>query len=272
MTACLLVAGAASAGSRSRRRRTATLRGQAPSSSPARRIPRIWIRRSSPTAKRSGSRSRCSKGLVELGPARRRSCRRSRRSWKLAKGGKVWTFNLRKGVKFHDGTPLNAAAVCANFNRWYNFSGPFQDAVGDVLLPGDLRRVQEERGRDLSAPLFRSCTREGRDTDRRQAGRAVGSVLPVARDPVVRDAEPDGDEEVRRRPGHAPDGAFRATGSYAFQHPTGTGPFKFQSWHDRPEGRARPERELLGPEGEAGQDHHPADLGQHGARPGAADG
>ena len=25
-------------------------------------------------------------------------------------------------------------------------------------------------------------------------------------------------------------GAFRATGSYAFQHPTGTGPFKFSSW------------------------------------------
>ena len=25
-------------------------------------------------------------------------------------------------------------------------------------------------------------------------------------------------------------GAFRATGTYAFQHPTGTGPFKFSSW------------------------------------------
>ena len=42
-------------------------------------------------------------------------------SWKTTDGGKVWTFHLRHGVKFHDGTPFNAAAVCYNFNRWYNF-------------------------------------------------------------------------------------------------------------------------------------------------------
>ncbi len=47
-------------------------------------------------------------------------------SWKTSGGGKVWTFNLRHGVKFHDGTPFNAAAVCYNFNRWYNFKGAFQ--------------------------------------------------------------------------------------------------------------------------------------------------
>src|SRR6266700_1807614 len=45
-----------------------------------------------------------------------------------SRNGKDWTFNLRHGVKFHDNTPFNAAAVCANFNRQYNFRGPFQDA------------------------------------------------------------------------------------------------------------------------------------------------
>ena len=46
-------------------------------------------------------------------------------SWKASSGGKVWTFKLRKGVRFQDGTPFNAKAVCANFNRWYNFTGAF---------------------------------------------------------------------------------------------------------------------------------------------------
>ena len=38
-------------------------------------------------------------------------------SWEASKDAKTFTFHLRPGVKFHDGTPLNAAAVKQNFDR-----------------------------------------------------------------------------------------------------------------------------------------------------------
>ncbi|KRB31499.1 ABC transporter substrate-binding protein [Mesorhizobium sp. Root172] len=38
-------------------------------------------------------------------------------SWSTNKDGTVWTFNLRKNVKFHDGRPLTAEDVVATFNR-----------------------------------------------------------------------------------------------------------------------------------------------------------
>ncbi|MFY1692900.1 ABC transporter substrate-binding protein [Plantactinospora sp. WMMB782] len=39
-------------------------------------------------------------------------------SWTVAEGGKQVTFDLRDGVRFTDGTPLDAAAVKWNFDRW----------------------------------------------------------------------------------------------------------------------------------------------------------
>jgi peptide/nickel transport system substrate-binding protein len=38
-------------------------------------------------------------------------------SWKASADGLVWTFFLRKGVKFHDGSPFNADAVKYSFDR-----------------------------------------------------------------------------------------------------------------------------------------------------------
>jgi len=41
-------------------------------------------------------------------------------SWDISPDGKTYTFHLRKGVKFHDGTDFNADAVVFNFDRWKN--------------------------------------------------------------------------------------------------------------------------------------------------------
>ena len=38
-------------------------------------------------------------------------------SWAVSRDGLIWTFRLRPGVKFHDGTPLTASAVAKSFER-----------------------------------------------------------------------------------------------------------------------------------------------------------
>ncbi len=41
-------------------------------------------------------------------------------NWTVSKDGKVYSFTLRKGVKFHDGTPWNAEAAKFNLDRMTN--------------------------------------------------------------------------------------------------------------------------------------------------------
>lgn len=46
-------------------------------------------------------------------------------SWKMTGGGLQWTFELKKGLKFSDGTPIDAAAVKFNFDRWRLTKNPY---------------------------------------------------------------------------------------------------------------------------------------------------
>lgn len=71
-------------------------------------------------------------------------------SWEPDESGLNWTFQLREGVTFHDGTEFNAAAACANFDRmfdqnevgesaayyWGSTFGAFTSAASDSLYQG----------------------------------------------------------------------------------------------------------------------------------------
>ena len=73
-------------------------------------------------------------------------------SWEISEDGTVYTFTLREGVTFHDGTPFDAEAVKFNFDRMldedhpYHDTGPFPlafffSAVEDVAVV-DARTVR----------------------------------------------------------------------------------------------------------------------------------
>ncbi len=45
-------------------------------------------------------------------------------SWTISEDGAVYTFTLRSGVTFHDGSPLTAEAVKFNFDRMLDEEHP----------------------------------------------------------------------------------------------------------------------------------------------------
>jgi peptide/nickel transport system substrate-binding protein len=48
-------------------------------------------------------------------------------SWEISDDGTEYTFKLRDGVTFHDGSPLNAEAVKFNFDRMLDENHPYHD-------------------------------------------------------------------------------------------------------------------------------------------------
>jgi peptide/nickel transport system substrate-binding protein len=168
--------------------------------------------------------------LVQLAPGTTRLQPALATRWRPSRDGKSWTFTLRRGVRFHDGTAFNAAAVCANFNRWFNWTGPFQDASASYYyrqLFGGFRR-NEASG--VGAPLFRSCRAAGRYVAIIRLNRRSGPFIPSLVLPAFAMQSPTAMRRYGANQGQLVSGTFRPTGTYAFQHPTGTGPWKFDSW------------------------------------------
>ena len=116
-------------------------------------------------------------------------------SWQLSPDGKIITMTLRGGVKFHDGSPLNAAAVVFTFERF--------KAVGDKSpIAGNVKDIAKVEAVDDRTVRFTFA----------QPNASFWSTISM---PYMGILSPS---------------AVKAAGDDAANKPVGTGPFKLGEW------------------------------------------
>jgi peptide/nickel transport system substrate-binding protein len=152
-------------------------------------------------------------------------------SYEVNEDATVFTFNIRDGVTFHDGTDLDAAAVCFNFNRWYNFSGPLQSASASYYWQAFFGGYANNESEDLSPSLFQSCTTPDPMTAVVTLTKPSASMLAALTQQAFSIASPTALQEYNADQGTLDEETgFRPTGTFGTEHPIGTGPFQFESW------------------------------------------
>jgi peptide/nickel transport system substrate-binding protein len=154
-------------------------------------------------------------------------------SWSVSKNHLVWTFNLRRNVKFSDGTPFNAGAVCFNFTRWYHFPAPLQNPslsyYWNTVFLGFAKPAAGNPGPDKS--LYRGCKAHGQYKVSLILSRPSTSFLAAIGLPMFGIASPTALKKYQADAGTVDaTGVFHPTGTFATRNPVGTGAYKFQSW------------------------------------------
>ena len=122
-------------------------------------------------------------------------------SWEISDDGTVYTFTLREGVSFHDGTPFNAEAVVFNFQRMLDEEHPYYD-TGPFPLAFFFSTVDTVEAVDETTVRF--TLKEPYAPFLSNLAYPTGLIVSPA--------------------------AVEAHGKDFGRNPVGTGPFKFAEW------------------------------------------
>lgn len=147
-------------------------------------------------------------------------------SWEESGKGTVYDFKLKSGVKFQDGTAFDAKAVCANFDRWYNFKG-IQQTEGVGYYYKSL--FQGYKDKDTDKAVYKSCEATGDSAAKITLTRPWVGFIPALSLPAFAMQSP---EAMKKYKADETSGSADAPklSEYALEHPVGTGPFKFSEW------------------------------------------
>ncbi|HEV7169149.1 MAG TPA: ABC transporter substrate-binding protein [Micrococcaceae bacterium] len=163
-------------------------------------------------------------GLVTVDPTTGAAAPSLATSWQEIQDGLAYTFKLRKNVKFQDGTPFNAAAVCTNFNRWFTLP-PATRADGSLVT---FKQVFKAFSDDAKDSVYKSCTATGDLDVKIELNSRLTGFVQALTEPAFGISSPKAlaDEDANTLnqtvSGHQVSG-------YAL-HPVGTGPFQLSSW------------------------------------------
>jgi peptide/nickel transport system substrate-binding protein len=171
--------------------------------------------------------------LVSLEPGTTELAPGLAKSWELSDDGLEYTFELEEDVTFHDGEPFNAEAVCFNFDRWYNFTGSFQNPSASYYWQtvfGGFAETDPDSGAPEDS-YFESCEAVDEGTVVIRLTSPSSAILGALSLSNFSIASPAALQEFGADEGEVDEeGIFHPTGTFGTEHPIGTGPFKFVSW------------------------------------------
>ncbi|MET0135663.1 MAG: ABC transporter substrate-binding protein [Kibdelosporangium sp.] len=164
-------------------------------------------------------------GLVEFKPGTAEAEAGLAEKWSSSPDGKQWTFNLRKGAKFHDGTEFNGEAACYNFNRWYTQKGAGQSAAVSGYWQDNFGGFSD----GVKPSLYKSCTVSDPQTIVVELTSYTSKFPDILGLPSFAMQSPTAMKQ------HNADNVVQQGDSFVYpaygqEHPSGTGPFRFAKY------------------------------------------
>ncbi|CAN7182257.1 ABC transporter substrate-binding protein [Microbacterium sp. LjRoot45] len=163
-------------------------------------------------------------GLVGVEPGTADPAPLLAESWEQSEDGLSYTFQLKEGVTFHDGSAFNGDAVCFNFDRQNNFTGVAQSASMSYYW-GALMRGYADTG----TSIYAGCEATSDTEVVISLTQPFAGFIPALSLPAFAIQSPTALEEYNADEVGGTEEAPTQS-EYATGHPTGTGPFKFDSW------------------------------------------